>query len=152
MSSERAFITREGGDFSMPVPSCNVLLIAPRFTALSFWSWSHACEATGVGYPTAPLGLITVAALLPKSWSVRLVDRNIEDYANADLDWADMVMTGGMLPQQPDMLELIRICRGRGKPIVVGGADPTSSPHLYDAPEATIKSSKILYSMVQLAV
>src|SRR5258706_10583590 len=116
----------------MSVAASKVLLIAPRFTAHSFWSWSHACEATGVGYPTAPLGLITVAALLPKSWSVRLIDRNIEESTTADLDWVDMVMNGGMLPQQLEMLELIRICRARGKPIVVGGADPTSSPHIYE--------------------
>jgi radical SAM superfamily enzyme YgiQ (UPF0313 family) len=82
-------------------------------------------------YPAAPLGLITVAALLPPHWEVRLVDRNTEDLTNADLDWADMVMTGGMLPQQADSLALIELCRQRNRPVVVGGPDPTSSSHIY---------------------
>ncbi len=58
----------------------------------------------GARYPAAPLGLITVAALLPPSWEVRLVNRNTEYLTDADLDWADLVMTGGMLLQQADTL------------------------------------------------
>jgi radical SAM superfamily enzyme YgiQ (UPF0313 family) len=113
--------------------SYNVLLIAPRFTAQSFWGLNGACQAVGVGYPATPLGLLTVAALLPRQWAIRLVDRNLEDFTDADFAWADMVMTGGMLPQQPDILHLIEVAHDKGKPIVVGGADPTSSPHIYEA-------------------
>ena len=85
----------------------------------------------GAKYPAAPLGLITVAALLPSSWEVRLVDCNVESLDDADLDWADLVFTGGMLPQQPATLELIEQLRERGKTVIVGGPDATSSPHLY---------------------
>src|SRR5580693_8619481 len=111
--------------------SCNVLMIYPKFMADSFWNFSEACELVGAKYPAIPLGLITVAALLPKSWNVRLVNRNTEELADSDLDWADMVMTGGMLFQQSDTLELIAMCRARGLPVVVGGPDATSSPHRY---------------------
>ena len=54
------------------VDSCNVLMIFPLFNTNSFWNYKAACDLTGARYPAAPLGLITVAALLPKSWSVRL--------------------------------------------------------------------------------
>jgi radical SAM superfamily enzyme YgiQ (UPF0313 family) len=111
---------------------CNVLMIYPRFMADSFWNFSEACELVGARYPAIPLGLITVAALLPKSWSVRLVNRNTEELTDSDLDWADMVMTGGMLFQQSDTLELIAMCRARGLPVVIGGPDATSSPHRYE--------------------
>ena len=51
----------------------------------------------------------------------------------ADLGWADIVMTGGMLAQQVDTLELIELCHAHGKPVAVGGPDPTSSPQVYVA-------------------
>jgi radical SAM superfamily enzyme YgiQ (UPF0313 family) len=111
--------------------ACNVLMIYPRFMADSFWNFSEACELVGAKYPAIPLGLITVAALLPKSWNIRLVNRNTEELTEADLAWADMVMTGGMLFQQSDTLELIEMCRARGLPVVVGGPDVSSSPHRY---------------------
>ena len=110
---------------------CNVLMIYPKFMSESFWNFSEACELVGARYPAIPLGLITVAALLPKSWQVRLVNRNTEELAESDLDWADMVMTGGMLFQQSDSLELIEMCRARSLPVVVGGPDVSSSPHRY---------------------
>ena len=113
--------------------SCNVLMIYPRFTADSFWNYRAACDLVGARYPAPPLGLITIAALLPKSWAVRLVNRNTEELAKADLDWADLVMTGGMLFQQPDSLRVIELCRARGLPVVCGGPDVTSTPNIYGA-------------------
>ena len=111
--------------------TCNVLMIYPRFAGGTFWSFAATCEVFGARYPAAPLGLITVAALLPSSWSIRLVNRNTEELSDADLAWADLVMTGGMLSQQHDTLEIIDLCRARGKPVVVGGPAVTSSPHIY---------------------
>jgi hypothetical protein len=103
---------------TMPAATaCNVLMIYPRFMADSFWNFSEACELVGARYPAIPLGLITVASLLPKSWNVRLVNRNTEELAESDLAWADMVMTGGMLFQQADTLDLIEMCRARGLPV-----------------------------------
>ena len=110
---------------------CNVLMIYPRFNANSFWNYQATCDMVGAKYPAPPLGLITVAAMLPGSWDVRLVNRNTEELDEADLDWADMVMTGGMLPQQLDTLSLIALAQRRGKPVVVGGPGATSSPHAY---------------------
>jgi len=106
-------------------------LIYPRFAADTFWNFAAACELFGARYPAAPLGLITVAALLPSTWSLRLIDRNVEDLVDSDLDWAELVMIGGMLPQQYDLIDLIDLCRARGKPVVIGGPAVTSSPRLY---------------------
>jgi radical SAM superfamily enzyme YgiQ (UPF0313 family) len=117
---------------NMPCP-CNVLMLYPRFAADSFWSFAESCKLMGVRRPAPPLGLITVAAMLPSSWTVRLVDCNTASIADDDFAWADLVFTGGMLPQQADTLRLIEVCRSRGKPVVVGGPDPTSSPHIYAA-------------------
>jgi radical SAM superfamily enzyme YgiQ (UPF0313 family) len=116
----------------MLVPStCKVLMIYPRFAADTFWNFAETCEIFGAKYPAAPLGLITVAALLPSSWSIRLVNRNTEELTDGDLDWADLVVTGGMLPQQIDTLDIIDLCRAHGKPVAVGGPAVSSSPHIY---------------------
>lgn len=115
----------------MPSP-CNVLMLYPLFTAESFWSFGESCKLMGVRRPAAPLGLITVAAMLPESWTVRLIDCNTQEFDDDELAWADVVFTGGMLPQQADTLRLIDMCRAAGKPVVVGGPDPTSSPHIYE--------------------
>ena len=112
---------------------CNVLMIYPRFSAGSFWNNSVTAELFGARYPTIPLGLITLAAMLPREWTVRLVNRTTEILTEADLDWADLVMTGGMLFQQADSLRLIALAHAHNKPIAVGGPDATSSPHMYAA-------------------
>ena len=74
--------------------TCNVLMIYPRFEAETFWSFKRTSEAFGAKCPSPPLGLITVAALLPRSWSIRLVNRNAEELSDGDLDWADLVISG----------------------------------------------------------
>ncbi len=110
-----------------------VLMIHPKFVAGSFWNYSTTCEMVGAKYPAPPLGLITIAAMLPQDWQVRLTDRNVGELRDEDLDWADLVMTGGMLPQQSDLLAIIDICKDRSLPVVVGGPDVTSSPEIYES-------------------
>ena len=108
-----------------------VLLFYPEFRSASFWNYRDTCQLMDARYPAAPLGLITVAAMLPSDWEVRLIDRNVDQFTDADLDWADLVFTGGMMPQQLDCLEFIRLARSKGKYVVVGGPDATSSPRVY---------------------
>lgn len=108
-----------------------MLLVYPRFNNDSFWNYHEACEVVGARYPTIPLGLITVAAMLPTEWNLRLVNGNTEELGDDDLDWADLVLSGGMFQQQVSTLELIETCRARGKPVAVGGPDVSSSPHVY---------------------
>jgi radical SAM superfamily enzyme YgiQ (UPF0313 family) len=109
----------------------NVLMVFPKFNSHSFWNLQEVCDIAGVRCPAPPLGLITVAALLPPAWNIRLINRNAEELSDADIDWADMVMTGGMFPQQTDTFLVIKLCHARGKPVVVGGPAPTSSPQIY---------------------
>jgi radical SAM superfamily enzyme YgiQ (UPF0313 family) len=111
---------------------CNVLLVVPEFNGQSFHNNTSNCELLGARHPAAPLGLITVAALLPCTWNCRLVNRNTEELTLADLDWADVVMTGGMFPQRPDTLRVIELAQARSRPVVVGGPDATSSPEAYE--------------------
>ena len=101
--------------------ACNALLIYPRFDADTFWNFKRTAEVFGAKYSASPLGLITVAALLPRSWSIRLVNRNTEDLSDADLVWADVVFTGGMLPQQSDTLDVVDFSHAHGKPVVTAG-------------------------------
>jgi hypothetical protein len=106
-------------------------MVYPEFRSASFWNYRDTCQLMDARYPAAPLGLITVAAMLPSDWEVRLVDRNVDRLHDADLDWADLVFTGGMMPQQLDCLEFIRAAQAKGKYVVVGGPDATSSPKVY---------------------
>ena len=117
---------------------CRVLMVYPRFASDSFWVYIPACEIVGARYPTAPLGMITVAAMLPPSWEVRLVNRNTEDLVEGDLEWADIVMTGGMLFQQADSLRIIAMAQALGKPVAVGGPDISSHQYVYKAADFQI--------------
>ena len=118
---------------NMEPRACNILLVYPRFAAETFWNFAATCKIFGARCPAPPLGLITVAALLPSSWTVRLVDRNAEKLTEDQLEWADLVMTGGMLPQQHDLLDVIDLCHAKGKSVVVGGPAVTSTPQIYAA-------------------
>ena len=109
----------------------NVLLINPHFSLHSFWNYRETCEVAGVRHVASPLGLITVAALLPWGWELRLVDCNVEELRDSDLEWADLVMVGNMLSQQRDALRIIARAQARGKSVVVGGPDVTASPGVY---------------------
>jgi radical SAM superfamily enzyme YgiQ (UPF0313 family) len=113
------------------VKPTKALLVFPRFGPSSFWGLRDVCAVWGARCPAPPLGLITVAALLPTAWSVRLVDCNAEELRDADIDWAEIVLTGGMLPQRPDTLNVIARAQGRGKPVAVGGPDVMSSPEAF---------------------
>lgn len=115
-----------------------VLLVYPVFSEESFWSLAAACRLCNVRRPEPPLGLLTVAAMLPSDWQVRLVDRNIRPLTRKELAWADMVMTGGMIAQRRDTLAVIDECRAAGKPVVVGGPDPTSCEQIYQAADILV--------------
>jgi radical SAM superfamily enzyme YgiQ (UPF0313 family) len=108
------------------------LLIYPRFVFQSFWNYRKTCELLGAAYPAAPLGMATVAALLPKSWDLKFIDCNVEELTEDDIKWADIIFTGGMISQQIEHVRLIEKIKAYNKVHVVGGPDPTSSPHIYD--------------------
>jgi hypothetical protein len=89
------------------------------------------CELVGAKYPAAPLGIMTVAALLPQQWEFKLIDENVEPVLDEHFEWADIICTGGMLPQQTNILSVIEKAHMYDCPVAVGGPDPTSQPELY---------------------
>ncbi|MGB3557211.1 MAG: B12-binding domain-containing radical SAM protein [Geitlerinemataceae cyanobacterium] len=105
----------------------NVLLLYPRFPK-SFWSFEKTLELLDRKAMLPPLGLITVAALLPQEWNFKLADRNIRDVTEAEWNWADVVILSAMIVQKEDLLYLIREAKRRNKPVAVGGPYPTSIP------------------------
>ena len=121
-----------------PSQEIRCLLIQPKFEDLNFWNFVEGARAVGAKATAPPLGLLTVAALLPSHWDLRLVDLNVAPLSDADWQWADVICTGGMLPQQAGTLELVRRANRDGKYVAVGGPDPTSQPDLYQEANAVV--------------
>lgn len=111
--------------------STKCLLVHPKCSSYSYWNYVEVCNIVGAKYPAAPLGLMTAAALLPQNWQFKLIDLNVEPLLDEHLEWAEIVCTGGMLPQQPHTLAIIERAHTYNLPVVVGGPDPTSQPELY---------------------
>jgi len=104
-----------------------VLLLYPKFPS-SFWSFEKTIELLGRKAMLPPLGLVTVAAMLPADWEFKLVDRNVREVTEAEWEWAEIVMLSAMIVQKADMHAQIQEANRRGKPTVVGGPYPTAIP------------------------
>lgn len=104
-----------------------VLLVYPIFPP-TFWSYEKILELVDRKVLLPPLGLITVAAILPQTWEFKLVDRNIRDVTEAEWDWADLVLMSAMIVQKEDLLGQIKAAKRRNKLVAVGGPYPTSVP------------------------
>jgi radical SAM superfamily enzyme YgiQ (UPF0313 family) len=98
----------------------NVLLISPR-TPDTFWSFKHALRFVSKKASMPPLGLLTVAALLPRDWTLRLLDLNVQPLKEELLRWADYVLLGAMLVHRESVREIVNRCHAAGKPIIAGG-------------------------------
>jgi len=97
-----------------------VLLLYPKFLD-TFWSLTYALKFIRKKASLPPLGLLTVAAMLPADWEQRLVDLNVRRLRDQDLAWADVVFISGMIAQRDSACQLIAHCRAAGKRIVAGG-------------------------------
>lgn len=105
----------------------NVLLLYPRFPK-SFWSFEKTLALVNCKAMLPPLGLVTVAAILPQEWNFQLVDRNVRQVTEAEWAWADLVILSAMIVQKDDLLEQIQEAKRRGKKVAVGGPYPTALP------------------------
>jgi radical SAM superfamily enzyme YgiQ (UPF0313 family) len=112
-----------------------VLLLYPLFPK-SFWSFEKTLALVDCKALLPPLGLITVAAILPQTWEFRLVDHNIQEITEADWDWAELVLISGMIVQKQDILNQIAAAKQRDKLVAVGGPYATTSPHEIEAAQA----------------
>jgi len=110
-----------------------VLLAYPRLP-LTFWSMQFMLDDLLQGPKAAfvPLSLLTMAAFLPSNWQLRLVDENVEPIKDDDLKWADIIMASSMQDQIPSLDRLVSRAHALGRPVVVGGLDPSLRPHLYE--------------------
>ena len=98
-----------------------ILLVYPRYPD-TFWSFKHALRFISRKATFAPLGLLTVAAMLPDDWEKKLVDMNTATLTDKDLRWADYVFISAMVVQQNSAREVINRSRKFGAKIVVGGS------------------------------
>lgn len=107
----------------------NVLLVYPQFPD-TYWSFKHALPIDGKRSAYPPLGLLTVASMLPRHWTKRLVDTNIRPLTDGDLKWADVAMLSGMIVHKKEVIEVLDRCRTRGLRTVVGGPVTSSTEEL----------------------
>lgn len=102
------------------------LLVYPQFPE-TFWGYQRALRFLGLRATHPPLGLLTVAGMLPKEYQLRLVDLNVRPVEVEDWHWADIVLTGGMMIQRPSVERIVEQCQANQVPVVIGGPDATSS-------------------------
>ncbi len=98
----------------------HILLTYPEFPD-TFWSFKHALRFVHKRASSPPLGLLTVAAMLPNEWEKRLIDLNVQPLCDEDIAWADMVFISAMVVQRESTRQVIQRCHAAGKTIVAGG-------------------------------
>ena len=103
------------------------LLVYPQFPK-TFWSYEKILELVQRKVLLPPLGLITVAAILPQEWEFKLVDVNIRPVSTEEWQWADLIIMSAMIVQKDDLIRQITIAHHFGKPVAVGGPYPSSTP------------------------
>ncbi|MCP9812287.1 B12-binding domain-containing radical SAM protein [Synechococcus lacustris] len=116
------------------------LFVYPEFPK-TFWSYEKILELVNRKVLLPPLGLVTVAALLPQQWQMKLVDRNVREVTEEEWNWAELVVISGMIVQKSDMAVQIAKAKERGLPVAVGGPFASSTP---DAPELNLADFKVL--------
>jgi len=97
-----------------------ILLVYPRYPT-TFWSFRYAMKFIGRKASFPPLGLLTVAAMLPGKWDKRLIDMNVIVLSDEALKWADYVFISAMTIQRQSAQEVIARCRQLGVKTVAGG-------------------------------
>lgn len=97
-----------------------VLLVYPEYPD-TFWSYSYALKFISKKAANPPLGLLTVAAMLPAGWEKRLVDMNVRKLEDRDLLWADYVFLSAMSIQKESVKKVLGRCKAIGVKVVAGG-------------------------------
>jgi len=97
-----------------------ILLVYPR-TPDTFWSFKHVLRFVSRKAAFPPLGLLTVAAMLPPEWELKLVDLNVAELHDDDLRWADYVFLSGMIVHRKSAHDIAARCKEQGKTVIAGG-------------------------------
>jgi radical SAM superfamily enzyme YgiQ (UPF0313 family) len=106
--------------YSVRKKNLNILLVYPQFPD-TFWSFKHALKFVSKKASFPPLGLLTVASMLPENWEKKLVDTNVEMLTDAHLKWADYIFLSAMAVQRESAESVIKRCNQMGVAIVAGG-------------------------------
>ena len=109
----------------------NVLFIYPKFPD-TFWSFTYALKFIHKKAAFPPLGLLTVAAMLPDEFNRRLVDVNVDDLTADDLSWADVAFIGGMAIQRASAKQIITRCQAAGLKVISRGPLFTAEPDAFE--------------------
>lgn len=97
-----------------------ILLVYPQYPD-TFWSFKHALKIISKKAAYPPLGLLTVASMLPDEWEKKLIDMSVTPLTDEDLRWADYVFLSAMAVQKDSAREVIARCNNLGTKIVAGG-------------------------------
>jgi radical SAM superfamily enzyme YgiQ (UPF0313 family) len=103
------------------------LLIYPEYTT-TFWSFKYALPFVSRKAACPPLGLLTVAGMLPDKWDLSLVDMNVRSLKESDFEGVDLVFLSAMLIQRDSTMEVLKKCREKGRKVIAGGPLFTSCP------------------------
>jgi radical SAM superfamily enzyme YgiQ (UPF0313 family) len=98
----------------------NILLLYPR-TPDTFWSFRHVVRFMAKKAAFPPVGLLTVAAMMPWEWNYRFIDTNVSTLRDRDIEWADYVLISGMIVHRASVHDLVARCRRHGRPVIAGG-------------------------------
>lgn len=104
-----------------------ILLISPAYPD-TYWSFRHALKFVSKKAASPPLGLLTIAAMLPAAWERKLLDLNVDPLKDTEIGWADLVFIGGMSVQSESARQVVQRCKEQGKTIVAGGPLFTGDP------------------------
>jgi len=110
-----------------PKQEVNALLVYPTFPQNTYWSFSTALRFAGKSSAFPPLGLLTIASMLPSHWKPRLVDMNVRPLRDRDIAKADIVLASAMCVQKPSLEEVVDRVHAQGKRIVIGGTHITTT-------------------------
>jgi radical SAM superfamily enzyme YgiQ (UPF0313 family) len=124
-AKHKAFISKRG--FNTMGNLQNILLVYPKVPSNTYWSFKCALKFIRKKSAMPPLGLLTIAALFPDKYNLKLIDLNVAPLNESDIHWADAIFISAMIVQQDSMREVIRRCKRVGKIIVAGGPFPTSN-------------------------
>jgi radical SAM superfamily enzyme YgiQ (UPF0313 family) len=103
-----------------------ILLLYPKIPP-TYWSYKYALPFLGFRATMPPLGLITIAAMLPDNYEVKLVDMNIQELRRDDITGADLVFISAMIVQKESFQQAVDLCNECGTPVAAGGPYPTTS-------------------------
>lgn len=110
----------------------NILMVYPEYPD-TFWSFKHALKFVSKKASFPPLGLLTVASMLPDNWDVKLIDMNATKLTDTDILWADIVFLSAMSIQSESADEVVQRCNMLKIKIAAGGPLFTSSSENYDS-------------------